>query len=128
MDTRSNPSEQFLPKWIWAVIGLQIIIVSLFTFSTLFDPPPDFDYTTMTYVTRNLAAVLAIILAVWLRSRDALFVALAARCVTDIVDAITVFTMDANHLKAAVPMVVALLILPALIGLAYLWKQKREAR
>lgn len=117
------PLGQFLPKWFWIIIGLQVVIVSFFALSTLFDPPPDFNYTTMAYITRNLAAVLAVVLAVWLRSREALFAALAARCVTDIVDATTVFTMNADYLKAVVPMVVALLIVPALVGMVYLWKQ-----
>lgn len=117
--------ERFLPKWFWIIVGLQIVIVGYFALSTLFNPSPDFNYTTMAYVTRNLTAVLAIILAVWLRSRVALFVALAARCVTDIVDAITVFTMNATYLEGAVPLVVALLIVPALIGMGYLWNQMR---
>ncbi len=113
----------FLPKWFWIIILLQVVIVSFFALSTLFDPPPDFNYTTMAYVTRNLTAVLAVLLAVWLRSHKALFAALAARLVTDIVDATTVYTMDATYLESAVPMVVALLILPALAGLVYLWKR-----
>lgn len=116
---------QFLPKWFWIIIALQVVIVSFFALSTLLNPPPDFNYTTMAYITRNLTAVLAVILAVWLRSREALFVALAARCVTDIVDATTVFTMNAEYLKAAVPMVAALLIAPAVVGMVYLWKQMR---
>ncbi len=123
--TENKSSERFLPTWFWIIIGLQIVIVSYFALSTLFNPPPDFSYTTMAYITRNLTAVLAIILAVWLRSRVALFVALTARCVTDIVDAITVFTMNAAYLEAAVPFVVALLILPALVGMGYLWKRMR---
>ena len=77
-------------------------------------------------ITRNLTAVLAIILAVWLRSREALFVALAARFVTDIVDATTVYTMNATYLKSAVPMVVALLIISAAIGMVYLWKSMKR--
>lgn len=117
---------QFLPKWFWVIISLQILIVSFFALSTLISPPPDFDYTTMAYVTRNLTAVLAIILAVWFRSRAALLVALAARCVTDIVDATTVFTMDATYLESVVPAVIVLLIIPALIGIVYLWKQLNE--
>ena len=120
--------ERFLPNRFWIIVGLQIVIVSFFALSTLFNPPPDFNYTTMAYVTRNLTAVLAIILAVWLRSRAALIVALAARCVTDIVDAITVFTMNATYLEGAVPFVVALLIVPALIGMGYLWKQMRAGK
>ena len=123
--TKTSPG-QFLPKWFWIIIGLQVVIVSFFALSALFNRPPDFNYTTMAYITRNLTAVLAVILAVWLRSRIALFTALAARCVTDIVDATTVFTMNATYLKSAVPMVVALLILPALVGLVYLWKHMRE--
>lgn len=127
MNSKSTitPLGQFLPKWFWIIIGLQVVIVSFFALSTLFNPPPDFNYTTMAYITRNLTAVLAIILAVWLRSRTALFVALAARCMTDIVDATTVFTMNATYLKSAVPMVVALLIIPAMIGMIYLWKRIR---
>ncbi|WP_143534425.1 hypothetical protein [Roseovarius albus] len=125
----NTPSGQFLPKWFWIIIGLQIIIVSVFALSTLFNPPPDFNYTTMAYITRNLTAVLAVILAVWLRSHAALFVALAARVVTDIVDATTVFTMNATYLKSAVPMVVALLIIPALVGMVFLWRRiKQEKR
>lgn len=115
----------FLPKWFWIIIILQVLIVSFFALSTLFNPPPDFNYTTMAYITRNLTAVLAVLLAVWLQSHKALFAALAARCVTDIVDATTVFTMNADYLKAVVPMVVVLLIVPALIGLVYLWKRIR---
>ena len=45
------------------IIALQVVIVSFFALSTLFNPPPDFNYTTMAYITRNLAAVLAIVLA-----------------------------------------------------------------
>ena len=125
MNTASAKTSpgQFLPIWFWIIIVLQVVIVSFFALSTLFNPPPDFDYTTMAYITRNLTAVLALLLAVWLRSHAALFAALAARCVTDIVDAITVFTMNATYLESAVPMVVALLILPALGGMAYLWKR-----
>ncbi len=119
---------QFLPRWFWIIIVLQIVIVSFFALSTLFNPPPDFNYTTMAYVTRNLTAVLVIILAIGLQSRTTLFAALAARCVTDIVDAVTVFTMDATYLKSAVPMVIVLLIIPALIGLVYLWKEIRAER
>lgn len=123
----TTPSGHFLPKWFWIIIGLQVVIVSFFALSTLFNPPPDFNYTTMTYITRNLTAVLAIILAVWLRSRTALFVALAARCVTDIVDATTVFTMNATYLNSVVPMVVALLIIPAMIGIAYLLRHMQDS-
>lgn len=124
----NTPAGQFLPKWFWIIIGLQIVIVSFFALSTLFTPPPDFNYTTMAYITRNLTAVLAVILAVWLRSHAALFVALAARVVTDIVDAATVFTMNATYLESAVPMVVALLIIPALVGMAHLWRRMHQEK
>lgn len=124
----NTPSGQFLPKWFWIIIGLQIGIVSFFALSTLFNPPPDFSYTTMAYITRNLTAVLAVILAIWLRSHTALFVALAARVVTDIVDATTVFTMNATYLKSAVPMVVALLIIPALVGMVFLWRRMKQEK
>ena len=123
----TTPSGHFLPKWFWIIIGLQVVIVSFFALSTLLNPPPDFNYTTMAYITRNLTAVLAIILAALLRSRIALLVALVARCVTDIVDATTVFTMNATYLNSVVPMVVALLIIPAIIGIIYLWKHRQDS-
>lgn len=123
--TTTKSSGQFLPKWFWIIIGLQVVIVSFFALSTLFNPPPDFTYTTMAYVTRNLAAVFAVILAVWLRSHTALLVTLSARCVTDMVDATTVFTMNATYLYSVVPMVVVLLIIPAMVGIAFLWKHRQ---
>jgi len=67
----SETSDKFIPTWFWGIIVLQVLIVSFFALSTLFNPPPDFNYTTMAYITRNLTTVLAIILAVWLRSREA---------------------------------------------------------
>ena len=60
----SETSDKFIPTWFWGIIVLQVLIVSFFALSTLFNPPPDFNYTTMAYITRNLTAVLAIILAV----------------------------------------------------------------
>ena len=116
----------FLPSWLWVVVGLQVVIVSGFALTTLFNPPPDFNYTTMAYITRNLTAVLVLVIAVLLRSHVALFAGLAARCVTDIVDATTVFTMNATELRSVVLMVVALLILPALAGLIYLWGRMKD--
>ncbi len=41
-------------------------------------------------------------------------------------DATTVYTMNATYLKSAVPMVVALLIIPAAIGMVYLWKSMKR--
>ncbi len=116
----------FAPIWLWGVLLIQIVMVSFFALATLFNPPPDFDYTTMTYITRNLTAVLALILAILFRSHIALFVALAARFVTDVVDAITVFTMQNTDFYGVVPVVTVLLILPALTGLLYLWKRIRQ--
>jgi hypothetical protein len=34
--------------------------------------------------------------------------------------------MNATYLKSAVPMVVALLIIPAAIGMVYLWKSMKR--
>lgn len=125
MSMQDANTSRFIPIWLWVVVALQVVIVSGFALMTLFNPPPDFDYTTNAYITRNLTAVLAVILAALFRSHVALFVALAARCATDIVDAITVFTMNATYLTSAVPMVVALLIIPALIAMLHLWKQMK---
>lgn len=42
---------------------------------------------------------------------------------TDIFDVISVYALGVEVIKSSVPMVVVLLIVPALAGVGYLWKR-----
>ena len=58
---------------------------------------------------------------------------LIVRMLTDICDAITVYAFNVEVVKSSVPMLVVILIVPALLALGYLWKRisqesKRDAR
>ncbi len=83
-------------------------------------------YVTQLYITRNVTAVLGLIVALLFRSHKALFVLLVVRIVTDISDVITIYAFDAEAIKASVPMVVGLLIIIPLFSLRYLWKRIKE--
>ena len=48
---------------------------------------------------------------------------LIVRLLTDIADVITVYALNVEVIKSSVPMVVILLIVPALLASGYLWKR-----
>ncbi len=50
------------------------------------------------------------------------------RLLTDISDVITVYAFNVEVIKSGVPMVVAILIIPALLALGYLWKKINQER
>jgi len=64
---------------------------------------------------------LGIIIALLLKSHKALLLILIVRLLTDRFDAITVYALNIEVIKESVPMVVVLLIVPALAAVAYLW-------
>jgi hypothetical protein len=65
---------------------------------------------------------LGVIIALLLKSHKALFVMLIVRVLTDISDVITVYALNVEVIKSSVPMVLVLLIIPALLAVMYLWK------
>ncbi len=83
----------------------------------------ELNYITQLYITRNVTVVLGIIVALFLRSHQALLVILIVRFLTDLSDAITVYALNVEVIKSSVPMVVAILIIPALVAIGYLWKR-----
>lgn len=83
----------------------------------------ELNYVTQLYITRNVTVAIGIIIALLLKSHKALFVILAVRLLTDISDVITVYALNVEVIKSSVPMVVAILIIPALLALGYLWKR-----
>ena len=83
----------------------------------------ELNYVTQLYITRNVTVALGIIVALLLRSHKALLLILTVRLVTDISDVITVYALNVEVIKSSVPIVVALLILPALVAIGYLWKK-----
>jgi len=89
------------------------------------NPPNFIPNITQLYITRNVTAVLGLIIALLFRSHKAIFVMLIVRMVTDISDVFTVYAFDAETIKSSVPMVVVLLII-IIIVLRHLWKQIKK--
>ena len=83
----------------------------------------ELDYVTQLYVTRNITVVIGLAVALFLRSHKSLFVILVVRLLTDVSDVITVYAFNLEVVKSSVPMVVVILIIPALVALWYLWKR-----
>ena len=124
-----SQTYKFLPVWVWVIALIQIFLVLFFSVGTAMNPGdfiPDvseLNYVTQLYITRNVTVALGIIVALLLRSHKALLVALIIRLLTDISDVITVYALNVEVIKSSVPMVVVLLIIPALLAIGYLWKR-----
>ncbi len=129
MNQHAGPAKTFLPIWVWLVVLVQIALVSFFSVGTAINPAgfiPDvseLNYVTQLYVTRNVTVVLGLAAALLLRSHKGLLVVLAVRLLTDIADVITVYALDVEVIRSSVPMVVILLIVPALLACTYLWQR-----
>jgi hypothetical protein len=85
----------------------------------------ELNYVTQLYISRNLAAAIGIVVALLLRSHKALLAILIVRVLTDVSDVISVYALNVEVIKSSVPMVVVLLIIPALLAIGYLWKRAR---
>jgi hypothetical protein len=81
------------------------------------------DYLTQLYIIRNVTVALGIVVALFFKSHKALLSILIIRVLTDISDAISVYAFDIEVIKSSVPMVVIMLIIPALLAIGYLWKK-----
>lgn len=121
--------QRFLPIWVWVVVVAQIGLVSFFSLGTALNPSDfipgvsEVNYVTQLYVTRNITVVVGLILALLLKSHHALLALLCVRLVTDIADVISVYALNVEVIKESVPMVVVLLIIPALVAILYLYKR-----
>jgi len=129
MKDKDETNQRFLPIWVWAIVLLQVFLVLFFSVGTAMNPgdfipgATDLDYVTQLYVTRNITVVFGLLVALVLKSHKALFAVLIVRIITDIFDVITVYAFNAEAVKSSVPMVVVILVIPALIALVYLWKR-----
>ncbi len=129
MSNIDNHTKKFLPIWVWIIALVQIALVFFFSVGTAMNPGDfipggsELDYVTQLYITRNVTIVLGIIIALLLRSHKALFAMLSVRVLTDLSDVITVYVLNVEVIKSSVPMVVIILIIPALLALGYLWKR-----
>ena len=129
MNQNTAPASHFLPIWVWLIVLVQIVLVSFFSVGTAMNPADfipgvsELNYVTQLYVTRNVTIVLGIVVALLLRSHKALLVVLVVRLLTDIADVITVYALNVEVIKSSVPMVVVLLIVPALLASGYLYKR-----
>ncbi len=125
-----NQVDKFLPVWVWGIVLLQIALVLFFSAGTAINPGdfiPDvteLNYVTQLYITRNVTVALGLIAALLFRSRMALMVMLMVRVLTDVSDVVSVYALNVEVIKASVPMVVLLLIVPALVAIIYLWRRR----
>ncbi len=124
-----NGTTKFLPIWVWIIALLHIFLVLFFSIGTAMNPAqfiPDvseLNYVTQLYITRNITIALGLIVALLIKSHTALLVTLLVRLLTDIADVITVYALNVEVIKSSVPMVVVLLIIPALVASVYLWRR-----
>jgi len=129
MNNNNDQAKKFLPTWVWIIALIQIFLVLFFAAGTAMNPGnfipgvSELDYVTQLYITRNVTVVLGIVVALLFRSHKGLFAMLIVRLLTDISDVITVYAFNVEVIKSSVPMVVVLLIIPALLALGYLWKR-----
>lgn len=129
MNHKDEQTKKFLPIFVWIVVLLQIFLVLFFSAGTAMNPgnfipgASELDYVVQLYITRNITVVLGIVVALFLRSHKALFAMLTVRMLTDISDVITVYALNVEVIKSSVPMVVVILIVPAILALVYLWKR-----
>jgi hypothetical protein len=129
MNDKNDLTSKFLPIWVWVIVLIQIFLVLFFSAGTAMNPGDfipgvsELNYVTQLYITRNITVALGIIVALLLRSHKALLALLLVRILTDISDVITVYALNVEVIKSSVPMVVALLIVPALLAIVYIWKR-----
>ena len=129
MDDTNGRTNKFLPIWVWIIIILQIVLVLFFSAGTAMNPGnfipgvSELNYVTQLYITRNVTVAIGIIIALLLKSHKALFLMLVIRLLTDISDVVTVYALNVEVIKSSVPMVVILLIVPAMAAIVYLWKR-----
>jgi len=129
MNEKDDQTSKFLPVWVWLIVLVQIILVLFFSAGTAMNPAEfipgvsELNYVTQLYITRNVSVVIGIIIALLLRSHKGLLTILIVRLLTDISDVITVYALNVEVIKSSVPMVVVLLVLPALLAIRYLWKR-----
>jgi len=129
MNEKSNQTNKFLPVWVWLIVLVQILLVLFFSAGTAMNPGDflpevsELNYVTQLYITRNVTVAIGIIVALLLKSHKGLFTILIVRLLTDISDVITVYVLNVEAIQSSVPMVVILLIVPALLALGYLWKR-----
>lgn len=125
----NDQPNKFLPLWVWIIVLIQIFLVLFFSAGTAMNPGkfiPDvseLNYVTQLYITRNLTVAVGLIVALFLKSHRALLTLLVVRLLTDISDVVSVYVLGVDVIKSSVPMVVLLLILPALLGIGYLWNR-----
>ena len=132
MNNLNDQTKKFLSIWVWIIVLVQVFLVLFFAAGTAMNPGnfipgvTEVDYVTQLYITRNVTVVLGIVVALLLRSHKALFAMLMVRLLTDISDVVTVYALNVEVIKSSVPMVIVVLIVPALLALAYLWKRMNQ--
>lgn len=132
MEINNETKAKFLPIWVWIIALAQIFLVLFFSVGTALDPGnfipnvTELNYVIQLYITRNVTVALGLIIALLLRSHRALLVVLVIRLLTDLSDIVSVYVFDVEVIKESVPMVVILLVIPAIAAIGYLSKRVKS--
>jgi hypothetical protein len=122
-------NNKWLPFWLWAVVLVQIVLVLVFSVGAALSPSDfisataELNYLTQLYISRNVTLALGLMVALLMRSHQAIMVLLMVRVLTDVADIIAVYVFNVEAIKDSVPMVVFLLIVPAVIAIGYLYQR-----
>ena len=129
MSKMGAQTEGFLPVWVWIIVVAQVLLVLFFSVGTALNPAnfipgvTELNYATQLYVARNVTVAIGLVVVLLLRTHQGLLALLIVRILTDIADVVSVYAFDVEVIKSSVPMVVFLLVLPALLAVGYLWKR-----
>jgi len=132
MNDNNDQIQKFLPIWLWAIVLIQFSLVLFFSAGTAMNPGnfipgvSELDYVTQLYITRNVTVIIGLVVALLLKSHKALLAILIVRLLTDLSDVVTVYAFNVEVIKESVPMVVVILIIPALVASGYLWKRIKQ--
>ena len=119
-----------IPKWLWAVIVIEMLPMFLGPLAALTRPEvlggPGADsiiYAAYFYAARNVAVGIAFLFACYLRSASMLFILIVIRLLTDLVDlpVFLAFDLAESNLRLILIFVFVCYV-PAFFGLRFLWR------
>ena len=125
--TPKPKSDVFLPRWMWGIVAIEVIVPSYFAVASVIDPSiwgeASLGAYGELYVIRNLTMSMGVAMAaLWLRSYVAMFATIAARFATDVLDIGLGFLSkpDETTLVLLSVFTIVLIVVPA-IGLRWLY-------
>jgi hypothetical protein len=128
--------KKALPVWLVVVVIIETLPMFVFPFLAMFVPSAvpglsggeKFAFAASIYSARNLAVGTALLVALWLKNHEMLFILILVRLITDLIDYPTLlFLGDVSNVYLLTAIFVFLYYIPALFALGYLWRQISRA-